>query len=197
MSMSYIDDKGGARKYTGKAAAGYDAKRENSQKWQEEDRIITDYLSTVTSGATVLDVPVGTGRFIPYCVSRQFDYWGVDVSIDMLDQAKKKIPDELAGARVRLAPGNILELHPGYFDGPFHTSMMIRLTRWLSPEECVHALRVLQALTTDRIIFTARVANHPHARPYELIDAALDGWKIYKDEPAGDENYRVIQLRKV
>ncbi len=180
------------RKYHGDVAQNYDRKREDSPKWAAEDRIIKDMLSTLKSGSKVLDCPVGTGRFIPYYEVMQFDVTGMDVSGDMLAQAKAKVtkPD-----KVRLEVGDIRQT--GLADKAVDASLMIRLTRWLSPEDCIVALKELQRVTKDRVIFTARIRHRipESSRPYELIESALDGWKIFKDEPAGDDAYRVIQLR--
>ena len=47
----------------------------------------------------------------------------------------------------------------------------------------------------QRIILTARVANHPHARSIELIESALSGWRIHRNEAGYTLDYRVIELR--
>ena len=44
---------------------------------------------------------------------------------------------------------------------------------------------------------TARVANHEHARGYDLITGALDGWRIHRDEAGAEPDYRIIELRPV
>ncbi len=180
------------RKYRGDVATGYDTKRQNSPKWMAEDRIIKEMLCSVKSGAKVLDCPVGTGRFIPHYEARNFRVLGLDVSEDMLCEASGKITNS---SLVRLDVGDIRDLRlPA---NSVDVSLMIRLTRWLLPDDCISALHNLQRVTKDRIIFTARVRNHAHARSYDLIEFALDGWEITKDEPAGEEDYRVIQLRRV
>lgn len=194
--MVYLDDgpaaggMGGAHKYHGNVATGYDAKRDESPKWRAEQEIIEGWLSAYPEGTKVIDCPVGTGRFIPYCEGKGFKYLGIDVSTDMLDQAAQKITKR--DGSIVLAQGSVLQLpiKPKSVD----VAMMIRLTRWLTPEECVRALQELQRVATKAVIFTARVRNHPHARGYDLIRSALDGWHITGDEPADGEDYRVIML---
>jgi hypothetical protein len=58
-------------------------------------------------------------------------------------------------------------------------------------------LREMQRLTRQRIIWTARVANHQHARTVELFEAALDGWKITRNEAGYVTDYRVLEARPV
>lgn len=191
----------GPRKYVGPVATGYDAKREDSLKWKLEQAIIEGYLADLPEGSWVLDCPVGTGRFLPFYQENKFVVRGLDLSEDMLREAETKIVDKM---RVRLGLGDVRDLkneqqNPKFSvlaDKSNDASIMCRLTRWLSPDDCVRAMAELQRVTRDRIIFTARVRNHPHARPYELFQSALNGWHIAKDEGlAGDENYRVIMLR--
>lgn len=179
-----------ARKYTGAVAAGYDAKREQSPKWKDEDRIVRDMLKDIKPGDWVLDVPVGTGRFIPYYEERKFQVLGLDISGDMLMQSAAKVTDQ---TRVRLAEGDARQIER--FDKSVDAAVMVRLTRWLSREDRKRALGELQRVARKKVIFTARVANHPHAYPYTDIAEALNGWRIARDEAvAGDENYRVICL---
>src|SRR3990167_10578880 len=80
----------GASKYNGEIAKGYDAKREDSEKWKAEDRIVREMLSDLPRGTSVLDVPVGTGRFIPLYEELGFRVLGLDISDDMLREASQK-----------------------------------------------------------------------------------------------------------
>lgn len=179
----------GARKYVGATATGYDAKREQSQKWQDEDRIVRDMLSDIAPGSWVLDVPVGTGRFIPFYEEKRFQVIGVDASEDMLREAAAKVTIPKI---VRLCVGDVREL--GRYDKSVDAAVMVRLTRWLTPDDRHRAMTELQRVARKRIVVTARVRNHPFAYPYEDINTSLRGWHIARDEMAGDENYRVIAL---
>ena len=58
-------NEGGAAKYHGAIAQGYDQKREESPKWQIEQKVIEGWLADLPMGDWVLDCPAGTGRFIP------------------------------------------------------------------------------------------------------------------------------------
>lgn len=193
--MIYIDKEhdGSAdwatRKYHGAVATGYNAKRENSPKWIAEDKIIKGILSDLPESTKVLDIPTGTGRFLPYMVEKKFQVYAVDVSEDMLKEAHK-----VGGDKVNYRVGNVLQLESDSTD-VVDVSLMIRLTRWLSHDDRHKALVGLQNVTKSRIVFTARVANHPHAYEYKDIKKSLYGWKISQDHQVGDdENYRVIVL---
>lgn len=202
----------GAGKYYGPVAEGYDAKRVNDPKWAIEQRIIEDMLSDLPEGSEVLDCPVGTGRFLDYYGRQKLKFVGADLSGDMLIQsALKLVPEEKVQAWVdecnrrnaiipfliegkgTLVNGDVRQI--GLPDKSVEASVMCRLTRWLSPPDCVKALRELQRVCRNRIILTARVANHPHARSIELIESALDGWVIHRNEAGYVLDYRIIELR--
>lgn len=195
--MHYIstqkEQQGGADKYHGHIAAGYDAKREQSPKHVAEQKIIEGMLEDMPFGNWVLDVPCGTGRFFQFYHDKGFIFHGLDTSADMLQIAASKVIDPMK-ARLGQADVRNLPLH----DQSVDAAVMVRLTRWLSPEDCQIALKELQRVTRDRIILTARVANHPHARPVELFLEALDNdWVLAKNEQGYMPEYRILMFKRV
>jgi ubiquinone/menaquinone biosynthesis C-methylase UbiE len=192
--MHYIktSQDGGAGKYHGAVAHGYDAKREQSPKWLSEQRLVEDMLSDMPAGNWVLDVPCGTGRFFKFYHDKGFLFRAYDKSADMLRIAANKVVDPV---QVILGQFDVLALPLS--DKSVDASVMVRLTRWLSPQDCQRALKELQRVTRDRIILTARVANHPHARPVELFTEALaDDWRLDKNERGYCDEYRVLRFRR-
>lgn len=188
--MEYLPT-GGADKYHGPIAQGYDAKREQSPKWVIEQNHIEDMLSDLPKGSWVVDVPCGTGRFFKFYHDKGLLFHGVDKSMDMLKEAAQKVIDP---QKARLCQADVRNL--GFlYDKSVDAAVMCRLTRWLSPNDCVRALKELQRVSRQKIISTWRVRNHPHARSYALIESALDGWKIHRDETGSDLDYRIIELR--
>lgn len=182
---------GGAGKYHGAVAQGYDQKREQSEKHKIEQRIIEGMLEDMPAGNWVLDVPCGTGRFFQFYHDKGYLFRGIDASADMLRIAANKVVDPM---KARLGQDDVRAL--GLPDKCVDASVMVRMTRWLSPEDCQVALKELQRVTRDRIILTARVANHPHARPVELFTQALeDGWKLAKNERGYVDDYRVLMFK--
>lgn len=197
--MQYLPTapRSGADKYHGAIAQGYDRKREQSPKWQIEQRIIESMLDDLPSGSWVLDCPTGTGRFLRAYHDRGLLYHAVDISEDMLKQAALKVVDPNK-ARFHIGDVRALDFLE---DKSVDATVMIDLTRWLmgdyGPEGIVQALRELLRVTRSRIIITARVRGHRFAVTYDLINSALDGWKIHRDEEGVDPDYRIIELRPV
>lgn len=198
--MQYLDDQpSGADKYHGAIATGYDEKREGDAKWQVEQAVIMDMLGDLPKGSWVLDIPCGTGRFFEFYRDRGFLVRAVDRSEDMLNLAVEKVagytPERALPKGWNFGLGDVRSLD-GMADQSSDAAVMCRLTRWLSPSDCIVAFRELMRVTRKRVIFTARVRNHPHARPYELIYQALHGtpWRVARDEAGYVEDYRIIAL---
>ena len=186
----------GATKYQGTLAQGYDAKREESPKWQAEQKIIADMLADLPAGSIILDVPVGTGRFLSFYGAKGFEVWGMDLSQDMLALAAHKA--EAGHVTGRLGLGDIRRIDLP--DQSVDAAVACRITRWLSPEDCQKAIRELQRVARKRIIFTTREA-HPTrpdiARPVSLFYGALDGWHIAANVAGYEDAYRIVMLEPV
>lgn len=178
----------GAGKYHGQVAAGYDAKRMNDPKWTCEQRIIEEWLGELPDGATVLDAPMGTGRFMDICARKKFQLFGLDRQGDMLQQALIKA--KAIGYDFKFKVGNVLET--GMPDKSVDATLNIRITRWLSPDENVLLMKEMQRISRSKIIWTARVYGSPVARSVELFESALDGWRITRNEAGVDLAYRIL-----
>lgn len=178
----------GADKYYGAVAEGYDEKRDSDPKWILEQRIIEGMLMDMPQDTVVLDAPCGTGRFFDFYKSRGFIIVGLDKSEDMLRIAHSK--GEKNKQRGGLVHGDVRDTK--LRDKSVDVAVNCRVTRWLSPEDCQTMIREMQRVSRKRIIFTARIANHKHARTVELFESALDGWHITRNEIGVDMDYRII-----
>lgn len=227
-SMQYLPPAGqqkgfpqsGADKYHGAIAQGYDAKREGAAKWTVEQRIIEDMLSDLPPASWILDAPCGTGRFLDYAIRNGLIYRGLDLSKDMIAQAAAKIgnqcavftmktPDGREGQtpQVSFTEGSVLT--SGIPDRAVDAVLNIRITRWLSSDECQQMFREMQRISRDRIIMTARIQHdrHPeHSRPYALFESVMsDEWELVRSEcgasgpadaPVEDPQYRIFQWKR-
>lgn len=129
-----------ADRYHGAAARNYDRTRVNDGTWRAEHAMI-DKL--VTAGP-VLDVPFGTGRYVPIYEEKGLRYLGIDISQDMIAQARSKHPD----ATVRV--GTVFDLPTGY-----ETAVCSRLLNWLYPDQLRKAMGQL-GQSAETLIFTLR-----------------------------------------
>lgn len=187
----------GADKYHGAIAAGYDAKREASPKWVLEQAIIEGWLGDLKSGTKIIDVPAGTGRFFDAYQRIGALVVAIDRSEDMLRQAAQKVRDR---GTFQFGTGDITNMNR-IPDKTFDAAVSVRVTRWVigeyGPDGIVAMLRELQRVTKDKIILTARIANHPYAVTIDLIESALQGWRIGRNVVGADMDYRILMLEPV
>lgn len=189
-----------AGKYRGAIAANYDAKREDSPKWHAENRIVRDFLFDLPPKTIVLDLPTGTGRFLPLYHDLDLTVLACDINEDMLAEARKKRD---AAHMLNVSFHKMDILRNGLASQSVDVALNIRLFNWLSPPDVCNALVEMQRICRRRVIFNVRVANHSRVRGYDLINAALwiwannapenRPWKIARDEEIL-ENYRMIML---
>jgi ubiquinone/menaquinone biosynthesis C-methylase UbiE len=76
--------------YNGKKADVYDKHRVDDEYWRLENAVLKGILNDLPQNISVLDVPFGTGRFVPIYSEKNFNISGLDSSRDMLNLAKKK-----------------------------------------------------------------------------------------------------------
>ena len=79
--------------YRGALAARYHRSRSADPKWDQEQASLAQLLRSIPQGVTVLDVPFGTGRFLPEYGERGLRVTGLDSSEDMLAAAREVIAE--------------------------------------------------------------------------------------------------------
>lgn len=164
------------RRYRGKGATGYDAKREGSNKWKMEDVGVRELLPPDVE--SVLDVPVGTGRFASLYSERGLTVTGLDTSPDMLREAYKKGLSTLRLGDIRYMP---------FKDGAFDVAVCIRLFAWLEPEVVQQSLKELARVARVLIVNIRTNEEASHCKNNSL-------WNHYRSDFYGWVNaigYRV------
>lgn len=129
-----------ADKYYGKAARNYDADRCHSLRWANEQRAVADM---VFSGP-VLDCPLGTGRYAGIYREKGLEAVGLDISEDMIAEAKSRYPD------LQVQKGSVLSLP--FEAGQFESAVCIRLLDWLYPEQMAKAIAELRRVARTLIV---------------------------------------------
>jgi ubiquinone/menaquinone biosynthesis C-methylase UbiE len=76
-------------RYRGERARNYDRDRVGSAEWQREQTVVEDFLHNceLRPKDVVVDIPVGTGRFLDFYKSLDCHVVGLDISDEMLQQA--------------------------------------------------------------------------------------------------------------
>lgn len=102
--------------YYGKAAASYEVRRTKQGWWHEEHRQMEACLSDLPRSLDVLDVPFGTGRFMPIYAARQDRVHGLDSSSDMLAEAMRLRGGEMNGCKTFVGSAMALPFEDSTFD---------------------------------------------------------------------------------
>ncbi len=96
------------QKYKGEIAATYLEKRAHKPGWHLENLALASFISSMPSGLKVLDVPFGTGRFMPIYTAKQWQVTGVDISEEMLVTARRYNPKKIV--QYTELRGDVLEI---------------------------------------------------------------------------------------
>lgn len=136
--------------YAGSKAANYDEERLKQKKWHRENELILTMLDTKSK---VLDVPVGTGRFIKDYKKKLIVWIGVDSSEEMLQEAKRKAP----AGDLRL--GDAASLN--FKDKEFHTVVCVRLLHLVDEQTMRKMLLEACRVAGARVICTIQMRDKP------------------------------------
>jgi ubiquinone/menaquinone biosynthesis C-methylase UbiE len=137
-----------SNKYHGDMAESYDALREGTPQWESEQRIVEGLLAEQAHGISVLDVPVGTGRFIKAYAESGFSVTGKDRSYWTPEKAQEK--GDSCGSNITLLEGSIDAL--GFPDGSFDAAVCIRFMDWVDTSFFRTALAELARVSREVII---------------------------------------------
>jgi SAM-dependent methyltransferase len=191
----------GFRPYTGRRAQTYERQRAAQPEWTREREIIVAAVATMPNAATVLDVPVGTGRFLPLYAERDLRVTGVDLSPDMLAEARRKA----TGARLLCGDvtKDLLQVLGGFVD----YAVCVRLLNWLTPAEAELAIGQLLRVTRTAVwvgLWSADTAGQPAASAETQAEddvtrwLTTSGWYVADRHilAAGARTHAVWELRR-
>lgn len=141
---SYI----GKTAYRGDVAANYDRDRIDEPVWQREQAWVEAWAQRVPEGATVLDVPAGTGRFVGILQERGARVHAIDISEDMLTELRTRwMP---ASDTLVVAKGDAEALT--YPADAFDFAICWRLFHLLPPKAVVRVVRELARVCRGEIV---------------------------------------------
>lgn len=139
-------------KYFEDTAFRYDENRKKNKKWIIEDEVIDSILANLPEHSLLLDIPVGTGRFIPLYKKYKLNCTGMDISADMLSAASVKLED--CDYKIQLLKGSIFDL--SVEDGSFDYVLSIRFMNWISSFDFDRAIKELARVSNKQIIVGVR-----------------------------------------
>ncbi len=136
--------------YVGKIAEEYLQSRTHEKAWSIEEKIVEEWIQTIPQGESVLDIPVGTGRFLSTYLKARLKIYGVDISLDMLNEAQKVLTEDQNHDMCVLLQGDIEELP--FANGAIDRASCIRLFHLLPPSVIENAIFELSRVVSKEII---------------------------------------------
>jgi ubiquinone/menaquinone biosynthesis C-methylase UbiE len=102
--------------YYGAKAAEYEQERSQHEWWHVEHRIVGELLAELPKGLSVLDVPLGTGRFLPIYANRQMKVTGLEISHEMIATARRLHAEHATNCRMDIGNAKKLPYEDNTFD---------------------------------------------------------------------------------
>lgn len=137
----------GLSKYDAEVARNYEQDRKGEAHWQDEQAFMASYCAKTRLGR-ILDLPVGTGRFLEYYVGAE-SIIGVDISKHMLVEAGQRA-SSLGLSNLQLTEGDAQAL--SYADSEFDTVVCFRLLHLIPPELAPGLVAELARVTRGRLL---------------------------------------------
>jgi len=167
LALAGVDLPVGDRYRFGQKASRYDEIRSTSPTWDWEQRVAAKFLTGFPAGTSILDVPFGTGRFVPLYERHALRFTGVDRSPDMLSQARHKFPAPCARADLRVGPSQPLP----FADDAFDVTLCFRFLPGIADQRDVRrTLQEIGRVTRGTAVLQFKHAADGSARPKRRLD---------------------------
>lgn len=141
------------RRYSSRGAGRYETHRDGG-RWQGEFAAVRYFYGKVNP-RSVLDLPCGTGRWFEIYRSNGASVVGIDISENMLTEAREKVP---AGAEVRLERADVLDTaNPPDIGKGYDLIVCTRFVYWLRPPELAIMLRRFGSTDAPFLLASAKV----------------------------------------
>lgn len=166
-------------KYTGSAASNYNKERELEIKWHNEQEAVRNFLFDIAANCniqSVLDTPVGTGRFFPFYKQLNISVIGIDISEDMLAQSKEEA--ERNDLQCVLSQQDIVDIN---LNQRIDIIVCTRFMNWLDFNLFEKCLGQLSKLMSEHLIIGVRVftpINNFFSYKYFIIRLSRFGKRI-------------------
>lgn len=155
-------------RYRGDRVAIYDDIRAPMSLWSNEQAAMRRILGDLKPGLSVVDLPVGTGRYAEFYKELGLQPIGVDISLDMLTRTAAKVGElglgfPLVRSDIRSTP---------FPDQSVDVVVCTRFMNWIQADGVHACLAELKRISKNLVIFSLR--SYRPARELSLAQ------KLYK-----------------
>jgi ubiquinone/menaquinone biosynthesis C-methylase UbiE len=149
------DDYQAKSRYSGSIASNYNQARNYSTRWLVERDIVLNIASTLDPTSSVLDAPVGTGRFLDDFRNIGFTVTGLDISNDMLAEAR--LQQSAGDDATSLVVGD-LEALP-FDNNEFDAAFCVRFLNWVPSTVMASVIAELARVSKTLIVLHIRTTR--------------------------------------
>lgn len=163
--------------YNEKESSIYEFQRKN-YLWDAEIETFIKIKKKLTSSTepskkslSILDIPIGSGRWIPHLQDVTKKYIGVDVSSYMLNQAKIKVENckKEFKKSAQLVKSSIQELHITGINEKFDLIISTRFLSHFSITETKNIMIILRKYLKGELVISIRVADNKRSIFLEIL----------------------------
>jgi ubiquinone/menaquinone biosynthesis C-methylase UbiE len=185
-----------SRKYRKKMATGYETKRIKQIRWHQENSAVTEMLTGMKG--SVLDMPVGTGRFLElYHKLKLRPVLGIDTSDDMLVLAKLRLKPKQT-----LMKGDAIKLWPT--EKSWDIAVCVRFLNLIDETAMYQVLKELDRVTRHCLILTIRLGTTyvaksntaTHNQKKFVSTLHRYGWEQTRDIPIFTQGWHVLKYER-
>lgn len=147
----------GEKFYTRQVVEQYEALRQNDRYWAWENKVVDHCLGAFQVGDRITDCPVGTGRFMDIYARHGLRLLGIDISPDMLEEARTKVDAAGMVGRVELIQADASSFRQ--LQRPTNALICFRLLHLISDSNLDGVVQGLAALPSQTIflqVFTVK-----------------------------------------
>lgn len=185
------------RKYRGRKAATYEAIRTRQARWHWENEHVERALRALAP-VSVLDCPVGTGRFLPLYRKLGCDVRGVDASEEMLALARRK-----SRGYVSLEIGDASDLDSGY-EAAYDVVVCVRFFDLIDEDAMLKVMRELCRVARRAVILTIRLGPEyvpkantaTHSRPKFLALVRRLGFVVTEEASFREAGWTMMTIAR-
>ncbi len=149
-------------KYKGNIASDYNEKRTSEPLWEREQDAFKQCRSSLPNDTSLLDIPIGTGRFIEFYKELGLIAHGVDISQDMLSEARRNA--EKSNYDMEFIHGDALNLPQRESECDY--IICARLLNWVPFEILEKMIKEFMRVTKKGMILHIRVGTPLNSKEY-------------------------------
>jgi ubiquinone/menaquinone biosynthesis C-methylase UbiE len=143
----------GDNAYTVEIASSYEDDRKAEIIWNVEQSYMKNLVDNMSHNCSLLDIPIGTGRFLEFYTEKKLNIFGIDISEAMLAEARNKTSSD----DVNLEIGDVNSLR--FCDRTFDYIICWRLLHLFPNESLKNIITELSRVASDTLYIQAYVKD--------------------------------------